>query len=267
MAKAKPSKPQTAAIAETPAVDTTAPVGYQEPAVPGTVLENPPVMSDKELIAKTKADVAAKAKADKEAAAKEKADLKATKDAAKAAEKEVKEKARAEAKKAREDRLATLAAEGKQYVGSMLALADRVNSGAYVKGATGQLRSNDELAQALDGVSPTDVIRIGLDMLSLENNPYHNLNVGQQSMNLRNRMRGAIKKEVINIAGIKDYIVRNKINVTTPASLEAKAKEKAEKKVKADADKATKAAALASAKVVDKAVAAEDAPNAVNSGE
>ncbi len=216
-------------------------------------------LTDKELITKTNAANAEKAKADKEAKAKEKADKAAAKDLEKAA----KAKTRAEAKQAREARIAELAAGGKSYTGSMLALADRVKTGAYVKGATGQLRSNDELAQALDGISPTDVVTIALDLLKIEENPYGKLNVGQQSMNLRNRMRGQIKKDLLKVSDIADYVKRNKIHVTTPADLEAKAKEKADKKAKAEADKAEKAAA----KVTTKAVAAEEAPDVVTSAE
>lgn len=242
MAKAPASK--TATNPKAPAASKTAdkaPVGFQEPTATGTVETNPPIEGDKAVMEKAKADLKAK----EDAAKAEKAKAKEEKAAAKKAEQAEKAEARAKAKAERQARLEALAAEGKNYTGSMLALADRVKQGVYVKGSTGQLRSNDELAQALDGIGPDDVIRIGLDVLKIEDNPYVKLNVGQQSMNLRNRMRGAIKKETLTIATIQDYITRNNIHVTTPEDLAKKAAEKADRKAKADAEKAAKAEAAA----------------------
>lgn len=252
-----------AGAAKTPKADkavttSTEPVGFQEPTTTGTVKTNPPIEGDKAVIEKAKAEQKARddaAKAEKQAARDAK---KAEADKLKAE----KQAARNAAKAEREARLAALAAEGKNYTGSMLALADRVKQGVYVKGSTGQLRSNDELAQALDGVSPTDVIRIGLDVLKLEENPYTALNVGQQSMNLRNRMRGAIKKETLKIDDIKDYIKRNDINVTTPEDLAKRAAEKAKRVADAAAAKEAKAKADAAkpAKPAEEAAKPGDTP-------
>lgn len=236
MAKAGAAKTPTTAPKADKAKDT--PKGFQEAAVTGTVKHNPPIEGDKAVIEKAKAEQKVRddaAKAEKQAA-------KDAKAAAKKVEQEAKAAVRATAKAEREARLAALAAEGKNYTGSMLALADRVKQGVYVVGATGQLRSNDELAQALDGVSATDVIRVGLDCLKIEANPYVKLNVGQQSMNLRNRMRGAIKKETLTIAEVKDYLTRNNITITKAISAEDKAKAKADKAAAAEAAKAAKAA-------------------------
>lgn len=243
MAKAPAPKTPKADKAETTGA---APVGFQEPTTTGTVKTNPPIEGDKATIEKAKAEQKAK----DDAAKAEKQKIREEKAAAKKAEQAEKAEARAKSKAEREARLAALAAEGKNYTGSMLALADRVKQGVYVKGATGQLRSNDELAQALDGVAPTDVVALGLDLLKLEDNPYVALNIGQQSMNLRNRLRGAIKKETLKIGDVKDYLTRNKIHVTTPEDLAKKAAEKAkriadaaaakEAKAKADAAKPTK---------------------------
>lgn len=216
----------------------------------GKVEHNPSIPSDKELIAKTNA--ANKEKADAEKAAK--AEEKAAKQKIKDDEKAAKAAARADAKAAREARIAALAADGKNYTGSMLALADRVKQGVYVKGATGQLRSTDELAVALDGISATDVVRIGLDLLKIEENPYTKLNIGQQSMNLRNRMRGAIKKATLAIADVTAYIERNKIVVVSAADVAKLKAEKAERVAKAAADKAAKAEAATKA-VADKTAA------------
>lgn len=252
MAKAPASKTPTTpkAPAASKAADK-APSGFQEPTTIGTVKMNPPIEGDKAVIEKAKAEQ----KVRDDAAKAEKAKAKEEKLAAKKAEQAEKAEARAKSKAEREARLAQLAADGKNYTGSMLALADRVKQGVYVKGSTGQLRSNDELAQTLDGVSPTDVVRIGLDLLKFEDNPYVKLNIGQQSMNLRNRMRGAIKKETLTIAAVKEYITRNEIHVITPADLTAKAEAKAKRVADAAAAKEAKAAAEAAKPAVKPAEA------------
>lgn len=134
-------------------------------------------------------------------------------------------KAAAAAKKVeREERLAEL---GKNYKGSMLALADKVKSGSYVKSITGQLHSNDDLAQALNGVNPNGVIQLGKELLSLHiDYPYNNLNAGQQSMNLRNRMRGALKKGTLTIALVKKAVVDMNLDSSTEIKIAAEAKAK-----------------------------------------
>lgn len=178
------------------------------------------------------------AKAEKQAAA---AAAKAEKEAAKAA-KSTESAAERETKKAeRLARLEALKAEGRNYTGSMLALADKVKSGVYVKGPTGQLHSGDELATALAGVQPLGVIQLAKVVLNLESNPYSHLNVGQQSMNLRNKLRGAIRKDATVLQKVKDTVVELELDVTE-AILKAKA-EKAERIAKAKEDKAAKAAA------------------------
>ena len=244
---------------------TTAPAAQAQaeaaPLRPAVI--NAPIPTDKELIAKT--DAANKIKDDeaKAEAKRLKEEAKAAKTAAADKVKAEKAAARAESKAARETRLGALAADGKNYTGSMLALADRVKTGHYVVGATGQLRSNDELALALDGISPTDVVRIGLDMLKIEENPYTKLNIGQQSMNLRNRMRGAIKKAVFTIADINEYVKRNEIAVVLAVPFEVKEAAKAQKKADADAAKQAKvdaAAIAAKAKVDAAAIANGDSP-------
>lgn len=249
MAKAQSGTATKAATQVTKSDDATKDVSQ------GKVSVNPHIPTDKELMAKAKADQAAKDQALKDTKAKEKADAAAAKKAAAETKKAEAEKAKAEkaverakAKADREARLEALKAEGKAYTGSMIALADRVKAGVYVKGASGQLRSNDELAIALDGVGPTSVVSLALDVLKLETNPYSHLNVGQQSMNLRNKMRGAIRHGNLKISDIADYIKRNHVHVTTAADIEAEAKAKAEKKAAADKAKAdTKSKAEAKA--------------------
>ena len=249
MAKAKSPEALAAVTAAKEALKTglppedttnTAPTGFVESTVVKAV-KNPPITD--EAKAKKAADDAVLAEAKEAKAAqklKDAEERQAKKEAADLAKAE-KKTARDTATRERKERLAALAAEGRTE-SPMLALADKVKSGVYVKGVNGQLRSNDALAIALDGVAPTNVVRIGLDLLKLEDNPYAKLNVGQQSMNLRNRMRGAIKKDVFKLEDIAAYIERNKIPVTTAADTEAAAKAKADAKVKRESDAAAKKA-------------------------
>ncbi len=155
-----------------------------------------------------KLDAAAReaAKAERQAAKEAKAAAKAEAQAAKAAERQAKAAAKAQAAEARaveraaakaerEARLAELGPQGK-----MSALRDAKKN--YVKSATGQLRTQDDLADALDSVPPHNVIPLAISLLQLPENPYSRLNTGQQSMNLRNKLRGAIKRGQLTIADV-----------------------------------------------------------------
>lgn len=139
---------------------------------------------------------AEKAKAEKEKAAAEK---KAAAQAERQKKIDERDALMAQRKKEREEAIAKAAAEGKTprertYEGSMLALSERVKQGVYVKGTNGQLRSTDEVALALDGVPAKKVVPLLMEVFKLDANPYPQLNYGQQSMNLRNRLRGALRK-------------------------------------------------------------------------
>lgn len=241
MAKAKPAG-KTASKAPAAEVDSGTPEANTKVEHEDGTTE---IMNPTPTTAQDKAAEAAKAKIEAKAAkAKIAADKKAEADAKRA---ERNEQIRAN-KEARAARLEEVAAGGERtYLGSMLALADRVKNGAYVKGATGQLRSADELALALDEVPVDNVIQLAKIVLELEENPYTKLNTGQQSMNLRNRMRGALKKGTLTITKIKEVIEAEGFDTykghaeKVAAEKEAKAKAKAEKeaiKAKADADKA-----------------------------
>lgn len=156
------------------------------------------------------------------------------------------------AKLERAERLAALDPEGKRkYHGSMLALADRVKQGVYVKGATGQLRSTNELANLLDAVPVTNVIQLAKIVLELPENPYTNLNSGQQSMNLRNRMRGAIKKGTLTLDTIRECIEENGFATATDWAAEAEAKRAARAASAAAAKAAKEAKAAAKAEAVE----------------
>lgn len=80
------------------------------------------------------------------------------------------------------------------YSGPMLALRERLRQGAYSKAANGQPCCGDAIANALGGLKPEQVIRACIVALALPGNPYLGLNIGQQSMNLRNKLRGAMKR-------------------------------------------------------------------------
>lgn len=139
----------------------------------------------------------------KQAAAAEKrakAEARTQAQVAKEAEKQAKAQARADAKAAKEAAAAAAEQSG-VYAGSMLALRDARTR--YVKAMNGRLRSTDDIATVFDAVEPQDVVTIALEALQLEHNPYLRLNIGQQSMNLRNRLRGALKKGIVTLDAIR----------------------------------------------------------------
>jgi hypothetical protein len=165
--------------------------------------------------AAVKAKIEAKAAKAAEAATK-KAEREASAAKAKAERDEIKAAKAAEAATKKAEREATRAASAgtreRTYNGPMLALADRVKQGLYVRSATGQLRSTDELAQALDDVPAANVVKLGMAVLGHAENKYAKLNLGQQSMNYRNSIRGAVRKGGENaptITSIRDYVVSN----------------------------------------------------------
>ena len=129
-----------------------------------------------------------------------KAEARAQAQAAKESEKQAKAQARAAARAAKEAAAAEAAQSG-VYAGSMLALRDA--RARYVKAMNGRLRSTDDIAIIFDAVEPKDVVAIALQALQLGANPYTRLNIGQQSMNLRNRLRGALKKGIVTLDAIR----------------------------------------------------------------
>lgn len=196
---------------------------------------------------------AANAAAKAEAAA-EKLAAKEAKAVAKAEAAEAKAQARADAKAEREARLAELGPQAK-----MVALREAKKT--YVKSATGVLRSTDELAQALDAVTATNVVPMALTLLKLDDNPYSRLNVGQQSMNLRNRLRGALKKGLITIAQVVE--VRDAGGYAIPAEdIAAAAIAKAEREAKRAANAAEREAKAAAKELAAQAKAQAEAETA-----
>jgi len=202
----------------------------------------PQAQLDKEAAAKAKIQAKAdkkaaaeKAAADKKAAAEAKAAEKAKLAEATKAEREAKA---AEAKLAREAAAEKAKAEGKAvrertYEGSMTALSERTRQGLYTKGVNGQLRTSDPLAVALETVPAKSMVALLMKILGLSVNPYPSLNYGQQSMNLRNRLRGAIRKEakvegtdvVISLARVAEFRDEVLAGIKAEAAAAAKAAE------------------------------------------
>ena len=207
--------------------------GYTE-----TLNPDSPGEPTKQEIAEEKAQAKIAAKAEK-IAIREAA--KAEKEATRTEKNSVMKEAREAARHERMARLEALNPDGtRKYLGTMLALADRVKEGFYIKGVTGQLRSNDELAQILDGVTPNGVIQTAKSVLALDANPYSHLNVGQQSMNLRNKLRGAVRKGTITLDVVREYVGTNDLDCSV--SIVEKAAAKAERVATAKAEREAKAA-------------------------
>jgi hypothetical protein len=91
------------------------------------------------------------------------------------------------------------------YTGPMLAL--RAAAKTYVTGKNGNPHCNDWMAIALDGLTREEVVaKLGALLLAKgitsTLNPYLGLNPGQQSMNLRNKARGAFNKNLLTMADL-----------------------------------------------------------------
>lgn len=87
------------------------------------------------------------------------------------------------------------------YVGPMLALRTAVKK--YVVAPNGQPCCGDGLAE-ICGAYPREAVVAGLvTALGLGSNPYLHLNPGQQSMNLRNKARTALKNGVVTADQIR----------------------------------------------------------------
>lgn len=235
-----------------------------------TAPQAPQAQLDKEAAAKAKIAAkeakikeAAERKAKVEAEAKVRAEQREKDKQVKAAEREA-------AAKRRVDQIAAANAEViaadktrrlRHYLGTMLVLADRAKAGAYVKGLNGQLRSSDEVATILESVPADRIVELLMKVFHETVNKYAALNYGQQSMNYRNRLRGALRKGLeVGDPKVKitlEYLkqVRDDGNfATVEADLARKADEKKDAEAKKKAEAKLKAAAEAEAK--KKAVAA-----------
>lgn len=92
------------------------------------------------------------------------------------------------------------------YTGPMLALRERSKAGAYVKGANGNPHCNDAIAQAFAALTREQVVAACLQLLDLSYNPYTSLNPGQQSMNLRNKLRHQYKNGMISASRLAQVV-------------------------------------------------------------
>ena len=118
--------------------------------------------------------------------------------------------AAADRAKRKEDTAQALRDAGLGYTGGMVTLRDAKK--AYVRSTTGRLRSTDELAEIFDIVEPNSVIWLCLELLGMQGaNPYRHQNVGQQSMNLRNKLRFAIRKGTVTLDAVRKCRDDNKL--------------------------------------------------------
>jgi hypothetical protein len=99
----------------------------------------------------------------------------------------------------------------------------------YVKSATGQYRTPDALGDILDAVPADRIVDLVIEVLDLKGNPYLFLNRGQQSMNLRNKLRFAIKRGEVTLARIEEVRDAGQYTLTEEQMAEAEAARKAEK--------------------------------------
>lgn len=101
------------------------------------------------------------------------------------------------------------------YTGPMLRLRERLTEGVYKKAANGQPCCGDRVATLLGTLAPAQVIRACIVAMALPANPYTHLNVGQQSMNLRNKLRGCFKREEFGFGVLVEAVEQVKEEVTT----------------------------------------------------
>lgn len=89
-----------------------------------------------------------------------------------------------------------------RYTGRMLALVEARK--AYVKGANGNAHTGDFIGTAFAAMTRDQVIATCVSLLGLPGNPYLHLNPGQQSMNLRNKVRGAMQRGEISAEAVRN---------------------------------------------------------------
>ena len=87
-----------------------------------------------------------------------------------------------------------------KYSGPMLILRDAARR--YVKPKNGNPCCGDELSQLCGEYNREVVVKALILALKFQHNPYAHLNPGQQSMNLRNKTRAALKSGLITMADI-----------------------------------------------------------------
>lgn len=88
-----------------------------------------------------------------------------------------------------------------KYSGPMLILRDAARH--YVKPKNGNPCCGDELSQLCGEYNREVVVKALILALKFAHNPYAHLNPGQQSMNLRNKTRAALKSGLITMNDVK----------------------------------------------------------------
>jgi hypothetical protein len=87
---------------------------------------------------------------------------------------------------------------------SMLALREARKH--YVRApGTGMLVNGDRLALALAELNVEQIMFVCTQFLALESNPYAHLNRGQQSMNLRNKIRYAVLRGDVTVEEVERF--------------------------------------------------------------
>ena len=81
--------------------------------------------------------------------------------------------------------------------------AFRTASEHYIVGKNGNPHCGDDVAKLFADIPRDQVVNVLLKALKLDSNPYSHLNPGQQSMNLRNKARGAIKNGFLKLDDIR----------------------------------------------------------------
>lgn len=103
-------------------------------------------------------------------------------------------------------RAASAVAKAGSYQGPMLAL--RAAAKSYVTGKNGNPHCNDMVAELLSQLTREQTVKTLGELLfaqgvTTSTNPYITLNPGQQSMNLRNKLRGALKGGTVTFAAVE----------------------------------------------------------------
>jgi hypothetical protein len=88
----------------------------------------------------------------------------------------------------------------------MLVLREATRSGVYVRAPNGQPNCDDRLARMLGTLTGPQVVAVCVIALDLPVNPYPHLNLGQQSMNLRNRLRAALNRGDFGFGVVEEAI-------------------------------------------------------------
>lgn len=105
-----------------------------------------------------------------------------------------------------------------RYSGPMSAL--KTARAAYVKGSNGNPHTADKVGHIFGSLKREQVVAICIEALGLPTNPYTSLNPGQQSMNLRNKLRHAMKigfVTEVQIAVLIGKYADRRVNPTAPA--------------------------------------------------